>query len=207
MSQGGRGKRLLKGALPSCLPFLSHGMHRHSPLWDLSPEPTSVYKHTVDLSLGEFSEEVSMVQHRMAWVCLALHPISAGLRSLQCTPAPLQAVLSVHINSEGASGLETLALFARVDTVAQSQPPPHLKPEIPEALSSANWARRPTSCEKPSVLGCHKMGSPGNQPQLAVGNRSPHHFPTRFHRTSYSSTRPSSYGSLDSHASLPKATS
>lgn len=52
----------------------------------------------------------------------------------------LQVVPSAHINYAGTSRAETLVLFARTDTVVQSQSPPHptpphLRPEIPTGLS------------------------------------------------------------------------
>lgn len=59
--------------------------------------------------------------------------------------APQHAVLSAHINFSGITGIEILALFAKIDTVAQSQPPPNLSTEIPPLVRN---------------LGCHKMGQP-----------------------------------------------
>lgn len=59
--------------------------------------------------------------------------------------APLNGVLSAHINFTGITGIEILALFAKIDILIQSQPPSQLSPEIPPLVRS---------------LGCHKMGQP-----------------------------------------------
>lgn len=58
----------------------------------------------------------------------------------------LPCTLSCQLTSTlGISEIEILSLFAKIDTVAQNQPPPHLSPEIPSLMRN---------------LSCHKMGQP-----------------------------------------------
>lgn len=79
----------------------------------------------MEKSLGDFSGEAPMSSRRWA-TALPGSPLS--LLACPASNASLHVVLSAHISFAGITGIEILALFAKIDILIQSQAPPHLSP-------------------------------------------------------------------------------